>query len=79
MTNKKIRLSVPFSSAVYDRIREEAEMRGVSMSTYVAFVIGDHFARLDRTEKSLSDSLVNMTFDSMQNQNDSIPDVKTKK
>lgn len=44
----KIRLSVPLSEEVYKRIEEEASLRGVSMPTYVAFVLGDHFAKMDK-------------------------------
>lgn len=45
--SRKTRLSVPLSDEIYKRIEEEARLRGVSMPTYVAFVLGDHIVSLD--------------------------------
>lgn len=40
---KKIRLSIPLSEEIYKKIEEDAEVVGVSMATYAAMIIGNHY------------------------------------
>lgn len=40
---KKIRLSIPLSEEVYQKIETDAEVVGVSMATYAAMIIGNHY------------------------------------
>lgn len=52
MTEKKLykgkwlkkRVSVPLSDETYAQIEKEAEMTGVSMATYIAFIVGQQYA-----------------------------------
>ncbi len=40
---KKVRLSIPLSPDVYAKIEKDAEAVGVSMATYAAMIIGNHY------------------------------------
>lgn len=40
---KKIRLSIPLSEDIYRKIETDAEVVGVSMATYAAMIIGNHY------------------------------------
>lgn len=42
-TISKIRLSVPLSKDIYDKVQGEAIKLGISMSSYVAFVVGSYY------------------------------------
>ena len=42
--NSKVRLSVPFSPMLYREIEKESEALGVSMSSMVAFIVGQYLA-----------------------------------
>ena len=41
--NKKIRLSIPLSADIYEKIEKDAEAVGVSTATYGAMIIGNHY------------------------------------
>ena len=40
---KKIRLSIPLSEEIYQKIEKDSEVVGVSMATYAAMIIGNHY------------------------------------
>lgn len=40
----KKRVSVPFSDEIFAQIEKEAALTGVSMSTYIAFIVGQQYA-----------------------------------
>lgn len=40
---QKIRLSIPLSEEIYKKIESDAEIVGVSMATYAAMIIGNHY------------------------------------
>lgn len=54
---KKIRLSIPLSEEIYKKIEKDAEIVGVSMATYAAMIIGNHYRTqqisLDYTKEHL--------------------------
>lgn len=58
---KKIRLSIPLSEEIYNQIEKDAEIVGVSMATYAAMIIGNHYKTqqisLDYAQKNLIEAL----------------------
>lgn len=42
--NSKIRLSVPFSPELYKLIEDESNLLGISMSSTVAYIVGNYIA-----------------------------------
>lgn len=57
--SKKIRLSVPLSENIYKQIEADAERVGVSMSTYVAMILGNHYKQIDMNMNMISDVIKN--------------------
>lgn len=57
---KKIRLSIPLSEDIYNKIEKDAEVVGVSMATYAAMIIGNHYKSqqisLDYASKNMTEA-----------------------
>lgn len=57
---KKIRLSIPLSEDIYNKIEKDAEIVGVSMATYGAMIIGNHYKSqqisLDYANKNMTEA-----------------------
>ncbi len=58
--NKKIRLSIPLSADIYEKIEKDAEAVGVSTATYGAMIIGNHYRAqqisLDYTKENMMEA-----------------------
>lgn len=54
---KKLRLSVPFSTELYKAIEIESKGLGVSMSSMVAFIVGNYIASKNTLLNNLNDAL----------------------
>lgn len=50
---KKKRVSVPLREDIYQKVEEEADKRGISMPTYIAFVIADHMINKEKISSQL--------------------------
>ena len=50
---KKKRVSVPLREDIYQKVEEEADKRGISMPTYIAFVIADHMINKEKVSSQL--------------------------
>lgn len=50
---KKKRVSVPLREDIYLKVEEEADKRGISMPTYIAFVIADHIINKEKLSSQL--------------------------
>lgn len=61
---KKIRLSIPLSEEIYKKIEEDADIVGVSMATYAAMIIGNHYRTQQISLDYAKDNLTE-TFKSM--------------
>lgn len=55
---KKIRLSIPLSEEIYKKIESDAEIVGVSMATYGAMIIGNHYKSQQISLDYAKDNLV---------------------
>lgn len=58
-TNKK-RVSVPLSDKLYSRLERDAEEMGMSIPTYIAVILNNHYQSLETAQNAILDGVKTM-------------------
>ena len=60
MPTKKTRVSVPLSDKLYSRLEKDADDMGMSIPTYIAVILNNHYQSLETAQTAILDGVKSM-------------------